>query len=78
MSADQHPLYAVIPDPSGMPPLCGPEEFEEEMAAMVAQLGGGVHLGMASAELALRWGRVGTRVTPPLVWVDQVISRQAR
>jgi hypothetical protein len=108
-----HPLYAVIPDPSGMEPLYGREEFAEEVAEMVADeaprlfavvqeygdrvdarisawgmsfrdhadligVGGNVRLGMRSAEHALRWARVGTRVTPSLVWVDASPDRLSR
>ncbi|HET9256814.1 MAG TPA: hypothetical protein VFO16_16670 [Pseudonocardiaceae bacterium] len=32
----RHPLESLVPDPSGMAPLCGEEEFAAEVAAMVA------------------------------------------
>lgn len=30
-----HPMELLVPDPSGMAPLCGEEEFAAELAAMV-------------------------------------------
>ena len=91
-------------------PLWTPEEFEVELAEMVAEeaprlfavvrehpgwvdaeisawgmafgdhadaisLGGTVYLGMPNAERALWFHRAGGRVTPRLMWVDELPRR---
>jgi hypothetical protein len=33
---DRHPLYALVPDPAGLPPVCDAERFAEILTDLVA------------------------------------------